>query len=347
MRMPAAEANPFLHRFAWFLAAATLLLICSGGMVTSKGVGLAVPDWPTTFGYNMFFFPVSKWVGGIFFEHTHRLIASVIGFLSIILAFWLAFSNVAGWIKKLGWVSLGMVILQGILGGLRVTLMQAQIGIFHACVAQAFFAMLVVIALALSPVWQRLGPRTTTHNRSLAPAAIIISVIIYAQLALGATMRHQHRDLSITDFPLAYGQIIPKTDPATIAQINAARDRVALSDVSAGQIWLQLVHRCGALVIGFSIFGFWLLVRRNGAATTPLAKLSTFWLVLVLLQIGLGGWTVLSNKAADVATAHVAIGAITFVTGVALAAIALRLEHLSRESLPERRPVDLSEARVA
>ena len=89
MRTPAAETNPFLHRFAWFTAGATLLLICSGGMVTSKGVGLAVPDWPTTFGYNMFFFPVSKWVGGIFFEHTHRLIASVIGFLTIILAIWL------------------------------------------------------------------------------------------------------------------------------------------------------------------------------------------------------------------------------------------------------------------
>ena len=79
----------WLHRFAWFTAIATLVLICSGGMVTSKGVGLAVPDWPTTFGYNMFLFPVSKWVGGIFFEHTHRLIASTVGFLTIILAVWI------------------------------------------------------------------------------------------------------------------------------------------------------------------------------------------------------------------------------------------------------------------
>ena len=83
MRTPDAETNPFLNRFAWLLAAATLLLICSGGMVTSKGVGLAVPDWPTTFGYNMFLFPVSQWVGGIFFEHTHRLIASTVGFLTL------------------------------------------------------------------------------------------------------------------------------------------------------------------------------------------------------------------------------------------------------------------------
>ncbi|MBA3609426.1 MAG: hypothetical protein H0W43_13120 [Chthoniobacterales bacterium] len=151
MRTPAADPNPFLHRFAWFLVGATLLLICSGGMVTSKGVGLAVPDWPTTFGYNMFFFPVSKWVGGIFFEHTHRLIASLIGFLSIVLALWLAFSKTARCIKTLDWVSLGAVILQGVLGGLRVTLLKDQIGIFHACLAQAFLGLLVVIALATSP----------------------------------------------------------------------------------------------------------------------------------------------------------------------------------------------------
>ena len=96
MRTSAAETESVRSdRFAWLTAGATLFLICSGGMVTSKGVGLAVPDWPTTFGYNMFFFPVSKWVGGIFFEHTHRLIASVVGFLTIILAVWLACSSAA------------------------------------------------------------------------------------------------------------------------------------------------------------------------------------------------------------------------------------------------------------
>ncbi|MEO6872525.1 MAG: COX15/CtaA family protein, partial [Chthoniobacterales bacterium] len=288
MRTPEAQPNRFLRSFAWFTAGATLLLICSGGMVTSKGVGLSVPDWPTTFGYNMFFFPVSKWVGGIFFEHTHRLIASVVGFLTVILAFWLAFSHVVGWLKKLGWASLGMVILQGVLGGLRVTLMKDQIGIFHACVAQAFFAMLVVLALGLSPVWQRLRVAGLRQNLvTISRFAICITVIIYAQLGLGATMRHQHRDLSILDFPLAYGQVIPKTDPATIARINQARDRVALSDVTAGQIWLQLAHRFGALVIGLSIAGFWFLVRQKGGPVAPLGGLSTFWLVLVVVQIAL------------------------------------------------------------
>ncbi|MGH7939288.1 MAG: COX15/CtaA family protein, partial [Bryobacteraceae bacterium] len=347
MRMPEAEPNRFLRYFAWCTAGLTLLLICSGGMVTSKGVGLSVPDWPTTFGYNMFFFPFSKWVGGVFFEHTHRLIASVVGFLTIILAFWLAFSQVAGWIKKLGWVSLGMVILQGVLGGLRVTLMKDQIGIFHACIAQAFFAMLVVLALGLSPIWQRLRATNARQNfRAISRVAIGITVIIYAQLGLGATMRHQHRDLSILDFPLAYGQVIPKTDPATIARINKARDRVALSDVTAAQIWLQLVHRFCALVIGLSIASFWFLVRQKGAPTAPLGGLSTFWLVLVLVQIGLGGWTILSNKAADIATAHVAVGAITFVTGVAISAIALRLAYVSRAAALGRAAIPLVEAKA-
>ena len=327
MRTPAAEPSFLLRCFAWFTAGATLLLICSGGMVTSKGVGMSVPDWPTTFGYNMFYFPVSQWVGGIFFEHTHRLIASLVGFLTIILALWLAFSPVPRWVKKLGWVSLGMVILQGVLGGLRVTLMKDQIGIFHACVAQAFLAVLVVLALAVSPVWRRLGG--TVVRQHGGAFALVVTLLVYAQLGLGATMRHQHRDLSITDFPLAYGQVIPKTDPGTIARINVARDRVALSDVTAGQIWLQMLHRAGALLIGTGIFAFWFFVRRNGIPPRPLGALSTFWLYLLVTQIALGAFTIWSNKAADIATAHVAVGALTFVNGVALTVLGYRLRKLS------------------
>ena len=327
MRTPAAETSPFLHRFAWFLALATVLLICSGGMVTSKGAGLAVPDWPTTFGYNMFFFPVSQWVGGIFFEHTHRLIASVIGFLSIILAFWLAFSRAERWIKVLGWVSLGAVVLQGVLGGLRVTLLKDQIGIFHACLAQGFLALVVIIALALSPVWRRLRPSRAVPPKAMASLAILATALIYVQLGLGATMRHQHRDLAILDFPLAYGQIIPATDPATLARINQARDAQALSDVTSGQIWLQMAHRFLAAIIGLTIASFWFLVRRSRLQISFLSKLANLWLGLVLLQITLGAWTIWSNKAADIATAHVAIGAITFATGIILSATLLRLRR--------------------
>ncbi|MGB8342070.1 MAG: COX15/CtaA family protein [Chthoniobacterales bacterium] len=346
MRMPDYETNRFLYRFAWFTAGATVLLICSGGMVTSKGVGLAVPDWPTTFGYNMFFFPVSKWVGGVFFEHTHRLIASVIGFLTIILAIWLWLSKAERWVKTLGWVSLGAVVLQGILGGLRVTLLKDQIGIFHACLAQAFLGLLVIIALALSPVWRRLASfGGNVPSRALAIFGIVISGFIYGQLALGATMRHQHRDLAILDLPLAYGQIIPQTDPATIARINQARDAQALSDVSAGQIWLQMAHRFVAAIIGLTIAIFWYLVRRERARPPFLRNLSNLWLALVLLQITLGAWTIWSNKAADIATAHVAVGAITFATGIVISAVLLRLHQVARSSpFPLRTSAQLAEA---
>src|SRR2546421_3540793 len=111
------RSTTWLNRFAWLTCIATLLLICSGGMVTSKGVGLAVPDWPTTFGYNMFLFPISRWVGGVMFEHTHRLIASIVGFLTIILAIWLWREGPPA--RNLGVLALGAVILQGVLGGLR------------------------------------------------------------------------------------------------------------------------------------------------------------------------------------------------------------------------------------
>src|SRR5438046_6021112 len=151
---PEPKSMPWLNRFAWFTAFATLLLICSGGMVTSKGVGLAVPDWPTTFGYNMFLFPASKWIGGIFFEHTHRLIASTVGFLTIILAAWLWFVDPRRWVRILGVAAVGAVILQGVLGGLRVTMLKDEIVIFHACLAQAFFGLIVIIALATSRSWR-------------------------------------------------------------------------------------------------------------------------------------------------------------------------------------------------
>ena len=345
MRTPAAETNRYLHRFAWFMAVATVLLICSGGMVTSKGVGLAVPDWPTTFGYNMFFFPVSQWVGGIFFEHTHRLIASVIGFLTIILALWVWRSQAARWVKVLGWASLGAVILQGVLGGLRVTLLKDEIGIFHACLAQAFLGLLIVIALATSPAWQRLPQRLmATPARFLATFAILITALIYGQLALGATMRHQHRDLAILDFPLAYGQVIPATDSATIDRINQGRDAQALSDVSAGQIWLQMAHRFVAALIGLSICAFWFLVRRDPSGSALLRNLAHTWLGLVLLQITLGAWTIWSNKAADIATAHVAIGAITFATGIIVSAVLFRLRPAGQvPSVSDRKSSQLAE----
>lgn len=310
--------NVWLNRFAWFTAATTLLLICSGGMVTSKNAGLAVPDWPTTFGYNMFLFPASKWVGGILFEHTHRLIASTVGLLTLILAIWIWRVEQRHWVRVLGLVAVIGVILQGVLGGLRVTLLKDQIGVFHACLAQAFFGLLVVIALSQSQAWRNRGNFQRRRSPQVRAIALATTIVIYLQLGLGAVMRHQHRDLSVTDFPTAYGRWIPKTDDAAIARINSVRDSRGLSDVTAGQIWLQMVHRFVAVVITAGVLLFFIKVRAE--TSSPFPRLSGIWMLGVLIQVTLGAWTIWSNKAADIATAHVAMGAIMLGLGVTVCA---------------------------
>jgi len=339
-----ARSGTWLNRFAWFTCVATLLLICSGGMVTSKGVGLAVPDWPTTFGYNMFLFPVSKWVGGILFEHTHRLIASAVGFLTIILAIWLWRSDDRRWVRNLGVIAVAGVILQGILGGLRVTMLKDEIGILHACLAQAFLGLLVLVALITTKFWRRLSnvfvtPKTFAPIKTLAS---LITFAIYAQLALGATMRHQHRDLAILDFPTANGAWIPDTSETAIAKINAWRDARGLSDVDAFQIWLQMTHRLLALLIAIAIIAFCLRVWRDGRGVPGLSGLSIFWVALVVCQIALGAWTIWSNKAADVATAHVAVGAVMLSFGVSIFASCWRILAVSRCGAPDGRALPIS-----
>src|SRR6266498_2684158 len=176
-----ARSGNWLNRFTWFICVAALLLICSGGMVTSKNVGLAVPDWPTTFGYNMFLFPFSEWFGGILFEHTHRLIASAVGFLTIILAIWLWRGESRRWVLNLGLIALAGVILQGILGGLRVTMLKDEIGIFHACVAQAFLALLVVIALVTTHFWR--SPTITWFSAEYNSAGRTVQSPMFGKMA--------------------------------------------------------------------------------------------------------------------------------------------------------------------
>jgi len=301
-------------------------------MVTSKGVGLAVPDWPTTFGYNMFLFPVSKWIGGVLFEHTHRLIASTVGFLTIILAIWLWRTEDRHAVRMLGLIAVAGVILQGILGGLRVTMLKDQIGIFHACLAQAFLGLIVLIAITTTNFWRSLGVNLTGLTGQVSQPllrikmmAIATTIAIYGQLALGATMRHQHKDLAILDFPTANGAWIPDTSATALAKINAWRDARALSDVDAFQIWLQMAHRFLAALIGIAVIAFCVRVWKDAHAIAALRRLSILWVLLFLLQFTPGAWTIWSDKAADVATSHVAVGAIMLSFGVSAWAICWRV----------------------
>src|SRR5436190_15750632 len=157
--------NRWLHRFAVLTALATLALIGIGGLVTSHEAGMSVPDWPTTYGYNMFLFPLHLWQSNIFYEHTHRLVASLVGMLTSILAVWLWLRESRAWLRWLGVAAFFAVVLQGVLGGLRVVFDKhgwgTELGIFHATVAQLFFVLVCSIALFTTCWWQSL-----TRNQS-------------------------------------------------------------------------------------------------------------------------------------------------------------------------------------
>ena len=126
-----------LHRFAKLVVACTVLLILAGSLVTSHDAGLSVPDWPTSYGWNMFTFPPSMWVANIFYEHGHRLIASTVGALTIILAMWLWLADPRPWLRWFGVAALGAIIAQGVLGGLTVLLfLPAPVSTAHAGLAE-------------------------------------------------------------------------------------------------------------------------------------------------------------------------------------------------------------------
>src|SRR2546425_10128291 len=143
-----------LHRFAKVVAGCTVLLVLAGSLVTSTQSGLSVPDWPTTYGWSMFTFPPSKWVGGILYEHGHRLIASAVGFLTIVLAVWLWLQDPRRWMKRLGVVALGAVLAQGVLGGVTVPFfLPAATSTAHAGPAEIFLGIILAIAPFTSPPW--------------------------------------------------------------------------------------------------------------------------------------------------------------------------------------------------
>ena len=179
------------HRLAVITACATFPLLFIGGLVTSKGAGLAVPDWPTTFGYNMFLYPWSKMVGNIFYEHSHRLVASAVGFLTIALALSLWLQERRKWLRWLGVIALALVVVQGVLGGLRVTLLEQSLAIIHASLAQAFFALTVSLALFTSPEWrERIAEPPLAAYGRLRRLAAVTTGLIYLQVLFGAVLRH-------------------------------------------------------------------------------------------------------------------------------------------------------------
>ncbi len=277
---------------------------------------MSVPDWPTTYGYNMFLFPYSKWVGGIFWEHSHRLLASGIGLITLVLAGVTFLKERRPWVKWLAVAAVVAVITQGVLGGLRVTLYKDQIGIFHAALAQSFLGLLLVITAVtgrkfLSGAW--FADKAAASLRWLVLAGLILT---YFQLGIAATIRHQHAPLAIRDFPTAYGALIPDTSADAMNRINHERAHDQMAPVSVGQIHLQLTHRAGAVVLLLIVIATAVLAVMRTPLGHWMRAWSLLWVGAILLQILLGAITIWSNKAADVATSHMALGALLTSFGI-------------------------------
>jgi heme a synthase len=182
-----------LHGFAVFTACCTFLLIIAGALVTGNDAGLAVPDWPLSYGSL-----TPPMIGGIFYEHGHRMVASFVGFLTIILAFWLWKRDDRPFVRQLGWIALGVVITQGILGGITVLFfLPAPVSVMHACLAQAFFCIVSSLALLTSEGWKKSEGQIAgdTKGVSMRQLPLWTTASVYAQLILGAALRHSKTGL--------------------------------------------------------------------------------------------------------------------------------------------------------
>lgn len=310
----------------------TLFLIFAGALVKSHEAGLSVPDWPTTYGHQMFAFPLSQMVGGIFYEHGHRLAATAVGFLMLILAAWIGMAEKRDWVRKIGYAALGLVILQGLLGGITVLyFLPPAVSIVHGILAQTFFILTIILAYCFSIERNQRHKTIEVYSHPLKKSALITGGLVYLQLILGALMRHNSAGLAIPDFPTMGGYWLPPFNESMLSAINARLFDMDLDMVSMGQVIIHFFHRLGGLVVTGSIlhFGYKLFTMNN---VLPFIKVTMgFILGIVILQFSLGAFTVLTQRAPYIASFHVVTGAalLGFCTLMVLRVFPLNLKNNS------------------
>ncbi len=277
-----------MHRCAQVLAVSTLLLIFVGGLVTSTGSGLAVPDWPLSFGK---FFPNME--GGVFFEHGHRMVASAIGLITLVLTLWLIFAENRRWVRWLGLVTLAAVVLQGILGGLTVRYqLPTALSVSHGCLAQIFLCLTITLAVVTSKWWKAdRSALPASHRPDLRTISILTMGILFWQLLLGAWMRHAGAGLAIPTFPDVFGRWMPAQD-------------------APGVQWIHYAHRVGAITVTLAIAWLVIRVHHNHPGQSKLVYLAQGVAGTLVMQIALGVMTITSWRAVMPTTLHVANGAL-------------------------------------
>jgi cytochrome c oxidase assembly protein subunit 15 len=233
------------HRLAVLTAAATGVLIVFGGLVTNTGAALAVPDWPTTFGHNMFLYPPSGMVGGVFYEHSHRLLGALVGLLTIALA--VTLWRAGGRLRPLGIAAVVAVIVQGVIGGLRVVLTADGLAMVHGPFAQAFFAFVVTLALLTSSRMAAPAPPLDGATRGLTVAT---AALVYLQIVFGALLTHA--GYLVTHLLGATAVFV--VAPMTTARLRRSGDAVAapVARITLILLGLQLLLGAGSYLARFS-----------------------------------------------------------------------------------------------
>jgi heme a synthase len=295
-----------VHRFALLVAVATFFLIIAGANVTSHDAGLAVPDWPLSFGK---FFP--QMVGNVFWEHGHRMIAATVGLLTIVLAIYLQLREPRRWVKRLGWIALGLVIVQGLLGGLTVKLLlPLWVSAAHATLAQVFFLTTVSIAVFTSRSWTNAEAKVLEAGNGNSPSTLCVAslLLILVQLVLGATLRHS----------ATWDQLLPTG--------------------------LLVAHITGAitvtLALGVTAMTVLLRHREDKFLTRP--AVIALGLLLVQLTLGIAAYITRAaspfgaqplNPMIAVTVAHVACGALVFAATILLTLRVFRVLRVEKRTV--------------
>jgi len=300
--------NIAARRLSKVIVFLTLSLIFVGALIKSHEVGLSVPDWPTSYGKQMFSFPFSEMVGGIFYEHGHRLFATIVGFFTLIQFIVLSFTDHPMWVKKMSFIALVLVITQGFLGGMTVIFfLPPQISILHGVLAQIFFISIIFIAYSLSD--SRLNKKKESFPLFIKRGALVITLLVFVQLVLGALVRHTSSGLAIPDFPKMGGMWIPTFSDNMVNNINVELFDKNLDMVSKWQVVIHFLHRLGAFIITLALTFFVYKFRKMVEKNSTESKILILFSVLLFIQIILGASTVITEKLPFVASFHVVTGA--------------------------------------
>jgi cytochrome c oxidase assembly protein subunit 15 len=295
------------------VAVSVFLLLVAGALVTSTGSGLAVPDWPLSYGKLM-----PPMVGGILFEHGHRMIAASVATMVGLQILLLGFGRADRTTFRLGLAAFGAILGQAVLGGLTVLfLLPPAVSSAHAGLAQVVFALTATIALRTSLFWSRFSeaaPRSGASREALASAsrlALLAAGATYVQILLGAIVRHTGAGLAIPDWPLSFGKVAPSG-----------------AEWAGDGVLAQFVHRTFAWVVAALVVAAALALRKAGDAP-GLRPLASLWLFLLAAQVTLGATSVWTAKAVWATAAHLAVGGLLWIAGVLASVLLARLSALS------------------